>query len=115
MGEVQKIDRVRMPTVRNIFADRPAVEHGERFAEWLRCKNVVIERIVSSDKPETVLYNQVQDEWVLLLQGTAHLEIDNRTVTLGAVDTIFIPAHTPHRVVKTSKEPQCVWLAVHIY
>jgi cupin 2 domain-containing protein len=92
-----------MATVRNIFEDRAAVEHGERFEEWLCCKNVVIERIVSSDKLEPVLYNQVQDEWVLLLQGTPHLEINNHTVMLGAGDTIFIPAHTPHRVVKASK------------
>lgn len=41
--------------MRNIFTDTPAVEHGERFEEWLRCRNVVTERIVSSDKPETVL------------------------------------------------------------
>jgi cupin 2 domain-containing protein len=34
---------------------------------------------------------------------------------LGAGDTIFIPAHTPHRVVTTSTNPQCIWLAVHIY
>jgi mannose-6-phosphate isomerase-like protein (cupin superfamily) len=59
--------------------------------------------------------NQAQDEWVLLLQGTTSLEIDNRTITLGVGDTIFIPAHTSHREVKTSKEPQCVWLAVHVY
>ncbi|MGC1952474.1 MAG: cupin domain-containing protein [Gammaproteobacteria bacterium] len=104
-----------MATVRNLFANRPHIEYGEHFEQWLRCKNVVIERIVSSDTPDPRCYDQVQDEWVVLLQGTACLEIDNRTVTLHAGDAIFIPAHTPHRVVKTSKEPQCVWLAVHIY
>jgi len=29
-------------------------------------------------------------------------------------DYLFIPAHTPHRVVETSAEPQCIWLAVHL-
>jgi cupin 2 domain-containing protein len=104
-----------MAMVRNLFADKPHVERGEHFEAWLRCENVVIERIVSSDTPDPGRYDQVQDEWVVLLQGTACLEIDTRTVTLRAGDTIFIPAHTPHRVLSTSKEPQCVWLAVHIY
>jgi cupin 2 domain-containing protein len=104
-----------MATVRNLFADKPHVDGGEHFEEWLRCKNVVIERIVSSDTPDPGRYDQVQDEWVVLLQGTACLQIDNQTVTLSAGDTIFIPAHTTHRVLNTSKEPQCVWLAVHIY
>ena len=101
--------------MRNLFADVPPIECGEHVQEWLRCKNVVIERIVSSDTPEPVRYDQVQEESVVLLQGTARLEIENQTVTLGAGDTLFIPAHTPHRVLGTSKDPQCIWLAVHIY
>ncbi|MGF1614039.1 MAG: hypothetical protein ACFCVA_09060 [Gammaproteobacteria bacterium] len=38
--------------MRNLFADKPHVECGEHFEAWLRCKNVVIERIVSSDRPD---------------------------------------------------------------
>lgn len=83
-----------MVTVRNIFTDIAPVECGEYFQERLNDKNVVIERIVSSDTSEPTLYDQVQDEWVLLLQGTAFLEVDNQTVALGDGDTIFIPAHT---------------------
>jgi len=33
---------------------------------------------------------------------------------MGAGDHLFIPAHTRHRVLATSEEPRCLWLAVHI-
>jgi cupin 2 domain-containing protein len=99
----------------NLFSDLLAPEGGEHFLELLRCRNVVIERIVSSDRPDNRIYDQTQDEWVVLLQGHASLEISGRDVTLDAGDHIFIPAGTPHRVMTTSTEPPCVWLAVHIY
>lgn len=104
-----------MVTVKNLFGNRPVIDHGEHFQEWLRCKNVVIERIVSSDAPASVCYDQAQDEWVVLLQGTASLEVETQTITLGAGDALFIPARTRHRVLETSHDPQCIWLAVHIY
>jgi cupin 2 domain-containing protein len=100
---------------RNLFSNLPSPETGEDFLELLHCRNVVIERIVSSDRPDPRTYDQAQDEWVLLLQGEASLEISDRDVTLHAGDHIFIPARTPHRVLATSGEPPCVWLAVHIH
>jgi cupin 2 domain-containing protein len=99
----------------NLFKDLPEIERGEVFADLLRCRNVRIEHIVSSDRPESVLYEQAQDEWVCLLQGEAELWIDGETVTLYPGDHRFIPAGAPHRVMKTSAQPRCLWLAVHIY
>jgi cupin 2 domain-containing protein len=29
-------------------------------------------------------------------------------------DSLFIPARTPHRVMSTSGDPPCVWVAVHM-
>ncbi len=98
----------------NLLRGLPRPADGEVFDELLRCRNVRIERIVSSARPEGVLYDQPQDEWVLLLQGCARLWVDGETVALGAGDHLFIPARTPHRVLETSDEPRCVWLAVHI-
>ena len=100
---------------RNLFSNLPSPETGEDFLKLLGCRNVVIERIVSSDRPDPRTYDQAQDEWVLLLQGEASLEISGRDVALKQGDHIFIPAGTPHRVLATSPEPPCVWLAVHIY
>lgn len=99
----------------DLFADLPAPETGEAFAEVLRRGNVHIERIVSSAQPEPVLYDQTQDEWVLLLAGNATLEVAGEPLELTAGDHLFIPAHCPHRLLATSAEPRCVWLAVHIW
>lgn len=99
----------------SLFAapDPPAA--GERFTELLRRGNVVIERIESGPAPEPVLYDQSQDEWVVLLEGRAVLEIGGERVALGPGEHCFIPAHTRHRVVSTQPQPRCLWLAVHIY
>jgi cupin 2 domain-containing protein len=56
---------------------------------------------------------------VLLLSGKARLEIAGETFALSSGDYLFIPAHTPHRVLQTSVEPTatepgCTWLAIHL-
>lgn len=99
---------------RNLFGDLPAPEVGEVFDSLLHHRNLRIERIISSPRPEPTLYDQVQDEWVLLLQGAASLEVAGDRVELAAGDHLFIPARTPHRVLATSAEPRCIWLAVHL-
>jgi cupin 2 domain-containing protein len=98
----------------NLFAALPAVDEREIFQEILLCRNVRIERIVSSGRPDLTLYDQAQDEWVVLLQGEAELWIAGANVRLQAGDFRFIPAHTLHRVLRTTGEPPCIWLAVHI-
>ncbi|HAP31879.1 MAG TPA: cupin [Firmicutes bacterium] len=77
---------------------------------------LLIERIISTGQasPPGFWYDQAQNEWVLLLQGSAVLEWDNgRSMTLQHGDWLFIPAHARHRVAWTSKEPPCIWLAIH--
>lgn len=99
----------------NLFSGLPDIVRGERFQELLDVGSVRIERILSSGRPEPTLYDQEQDEWVLLLRGCATLELAGRPIELLAGDYLFIPAHTPHRVLATSPDPQCLWLAVHIH
>lgn len=102
-----------MKTVNNLFHNLPSPINDEDFSELLKCRNVIIERIVSSDRPDDKIYTQNQDEWVILIEGKAQLKINDNVVKLKAGDYLFIPAQTPHQVVKTSIN--CVWLAVHIY
>ncbi len=102
------------PAVVHLYDTAAPPDTGERFETLLSCRNVTIERIVSSDRPEPTLYAQAQDEWVMLVRGRARLEIDGTPVTLQPGDALFIPARTPHRVVETSAQPPCLWLAVHI-
>jgi cupin 2 domain-containing protein len=49
------------------------------------------------------------------LQGKARLLFDHdqgETIKLSAGDTLFIPKHRLHRVVYTSVQPACIWLAI---
>ena len=98
----------------NLFSDLPWPAVGEVFEDLLRRGSVRIERIVSSSRPEPVLYDQPHDEWVLLLQGEARLWRAGEELDLRSGDSLLIPAGTPHRVLLTSADPPCVWLAVHI-
>lgn len=86
---------------------------GERFETLLQHKNLVIERICSSSEIPLNQYVQTQDEWVLLVQGTAEIEVDGKTEWLKPGDYVFLPANTPHRVKKVSQG--ALWLAVHLY
>ena len=99
----------------NLFTDLSFPSEGEVFEDLLRCGRLQIERILSSDSPDAGLYDQAQDEWVCLLQGEARLWVDGEEVRLRAGDYRFIPAHTAHRVLETSSEPPCLWLAVHLH
>ncbi len=98
----------------NLFAHLPRMDQGEAFEELLSTPHVRIERIVSSDRPEPTRYDQDTDEWVCLLQGEAELWIDGAILPLQPGDYHLIPAHTPHRVHRTSTHPCCIWLAVHL-
>lgn len=106
----------------DIDPERPVTGHlsppqavpatGERFVELLALRGVVVEEILSSDSPADTRYVQEQDEWVLLLDGRAELEVDGVTVTLQGGDHLLLPAGTPHRVLATAQGTR--WLAVHI-
>lgn len=88
---------------------------GEIIEELHKGSNVRIERIVSSGNvsPDGFWYDQEEDEWVLLITGTAVLAFeDNRTVELKAGDTLFIGAHEKHRIINTSSDPKCIWICV---
>lgn len=99
----------------NLFEGLTCPATGERFDELLRVGKLRIERIVSSSEPETRLYDQLQDEWVVLLEGRAQVELAGEPLELRPGDWLFIPAHTSHRVVSTSPQPRCLWLAVHLF
>ena len=100
---------------RNLFSPVKQSMAIESIDTLLQCRNVTIERIVSPPRTRTGEFDQTQDEWVSLLQGSATLELAGETLTLEAGDCLFIPAHTPHRVLTTSAQPDCIWLAVHIH
>jgi cupin 2 domain-containing protein len=89
----------------------------ELFESILSNGDVVIERILSSGQrtPEGLWLQQDKVEWVILLQGSSELSFENgKRLTLNKGDYIFLPSDLKHRVEKTSANPICIWLAVHI-
>lgn len=87
----------------------------EEFSETLFSASgaIRVERIISYGHvtPEGGWYDQEQDEWVTVLEGTARLQFaDGTEVTLNRGDHLVLPRHVKHRVSHTSSP--CVWLAV---
>ncbi|WP_081986718.1 cupin domain-containing protein [Chitinibacter sp. ZOR0017] len=95
----------------NLFAAATPPASGELFSVLLERPDLLIERIVSSDQLSPTLYCQTQDEWVVLLQGEASVQLGAERVQLQAGDYLFIPAQTPHQVLATSAG--ALWLAIH--
>ena len=98
----------------NFFTDYPSPEAGsEQFDTLLQREGVCVERIASNRLEYGQWYDQENDEWVMLVQGSAVLEYgDGQKVSLQAGTHLFIEAHRRHRVVETSED--ALWLAVHI-
>jgi cupin 2 domain-containing protein len=99
--------------VANLFHEATPPLQGERFDTILSHKNLVIERIVSSTAIDSREYVQAQDEWVLMIQGEAALEVDGKKVLLKSGDYVFLPAGTSHTVESVSAG--AIWLAIHLY
>ena len=99
----------------NIFDLPDPLPGNEVFDDLITTDEVKIERIISNGQttPDGEWYDQDLDEWVALIQGEAALEYENGDVRrLVAGDHLLIPAHVRHRVVFTSNDPPCIWIAV---
>ena len=84
---------------------------GETFAELARVGPARVEHIVSSDSADPAEQLQDWDEWVLVIAGSAELEVEGHAHRLEPGDWVVLPAGTPHRVVRTASGTQ--WIAVH--
>jgi cupin 2 domain-containing protein len=96
----------------NLYENAAPPADGERFETLLAHKGLHIERIVSSAKIEAHEYVQEQDEWVVLLQGEATLNVAGTSVALKSGDYLFLPSKTAHTVMRVSQG--ALWLAVHL-
>ena len=99
---------------KNLFKPDKAEGKSETLDTLLEMKNVTVERILSPPDTATEITEQPHDEWISILQGSAKLEMSDSRLSLHRGDCVLIPANTPHRVLTTSHQPHCIWLAVHI-
>lgn len=104
-----------MKTIFNLFQNIPESSEDELFQTIVESKNIRIERILSYGQktPEDYWYDQEEEEFVLLLEGEAKIEYENREIYhLKRGDTLFIKAHQKHKVVYTANPT--IWLAIFI-
>lgn len=96
----------------NLFQTSIPEEGKEIFTPLFSDNRIKIESIRSHLNEPGEWYDQTDDEWVVLLEGEALIEIEEKTLTLSRGDTLFLPQHTLHRVVKTSDD--ALWLTVFV-
>lgn len=100
----------------NLLRDIP-VDLPEELVQILHTvPGMTIERVVSygHSSPLGFWYDQQQDEWVLLIAGSARLLIEGQpTVMLTPGSFLNIRAHQRHRVDWTDPDQPTIWLAVH--
>jgi cupin 2 domain-containing protein len=102
------------PPVKNLFEATCVSSSREEILALFRADHVRLDRIVSHGQrsPDGFWYDQPEDEWVLLLQGSAVIRFaDESLLALKAGDYLLIPRHLKHRVDETS--PDAIWLAAH--
>ena len=98
----------------NIFDKIIVDKEEENFFEIFKNETIKIEKIVSNGQksPENFWYEQEKSEFILLLEGFAILEFENREVELKKGDCINIKAKQKHRVKFTSIDEPTIWFAV---
>lgn len=101
-------------TFDNFFKNLPKEISKETIETIFSNENIRMERIVSHGEcsAPNFWYDQKENEFVLLLKGTAELEFENETRKLIPGDYLMIPAHRKHRVKSTSQTEPTIWLAI---
>jgi cupin 2 domain-containing protein len=100
-----------------LFEGLPAAAPEELVEDLLAGGRFVLKRIVSTGQatPPGAWCDQDEDEWVVLLTGSAGLLIEGEPAVrrLDPGDWLLLPAHCRHRVEWTAPERPTVWLALH--
>lgn len=100
---------------KNIYDSQPRSTEVEFFEDLISESGFRLERIISEGhaSPENFWYDQNENEFVLLLQGSAEISFeDGQTIRMSDGDYIIIPKHTKHRVEKTAPSKKTFWLTL---
>jgi cupin 2 domain-containing protein len=105
-------------TVKGTLLEGIPVELPEEILDTIcSTDSLKIERIVSRGhaSPEEFWYDQEENEFVLVVRGSAGLKLENEDdiVVLKTGDYLNIGAHVNHRVEWTDPKCETIWLAVH--
>jgi cupin 2 domain-containing protein len=94
----------------NIYTLKNPKPDSEQFATLHQKHGIKIEAIRSHLLHPGEVYDQDEDEWVVLIRGNAQLLIQQKVLNLREGDSVFLPKHTPHQVLSTSGD--ALWLGV---
>ena len=103
----------------NLFGNIPEELPKELINVLTENESVKVERIVSDGhgSPDGFWYDQDENEWVLLVSGSAVLSIEREPgierIELKPGDHLLIQPHQRHRVESTSQTEKTIWLAVY--
>ncbi len=96
----------------SLLPAQAAPEVGERVFQLSSGEGWRVEQILSGALPEPVDDLLDHDEWVLVVEGSAVLEVDGTRVDLDRGDWLRLGRGIPHRVL--TARPGTSWLAVHV-
>lgn len=99
---------------RNLLTGIPETLQEEQYEILFSNPGGTLQRIISPPGFRSHSLRQAEDEWILLLQGEAILQLQDKAITLQRGDSLLIAAGMPHRVLATSSDPLCIWLALHL-
>lgn len=94
----------------NLYTAKEPEHNCETFNQLFQNNHYRIETIRSHLSSPGEFYNQDEDEWVVLIEGEAVLEIKGVKHHLQKGESCYLPKHTQHRVLSTSKD--ALWLGV---
>ncbi|NKI72419.1 cupin domain-containing protein [Collimonas pratensis] len=101
----------------NLLTGLPPASSEEVFELLHQRTGLTIERIVSRGQasPPGFWYDNPQEEWVLLLSGSAGLTLEGASAehVMQAGAWLHIPAHRRHRIEWTDGAQPTIWLAIH--
>ena len=102
---------------KNLFADIPEKLQDELVEHIFLADTIRIERIVSRGhcSPKGFWYDQDDNEWVVLIKGSAELRFEDHhnPIIMNPGDYIHIEKHQRHRVERTNPDQETIWLALH--
>lgn len=102
----------------NLLDQLPNATATEVVDKLLSASGLRVERIVShgQSSPDDYWYDQDEAEWVMVLSGSARLEIEGEADAraLGPGDAVYLPPHCRHRVARTDPDQATVWLVIFV-
>lgn len=107
---------IERPDQRNLLGGPCPPPGQERCETLIEGPQWRLERIHSCEasSPEGFWYDQPEQEWVMVLRGSARLQFADEASArdLCAGDSVWIAAHRRHRLLATDPAPGTVWLAL---